>query len=230
MKGRLIGALWIIAALLIGYFAWDGALLPFLLFFCFMMAMGEIIAVSDYNPWRMRPFMGKLKQIHVVQAVVLCLAMFQIWFMDRSEMALVIIVCVLSDIGGFTVGKMIGKHKVGFLRQVSPNKTWEGYLGGYIFALFAIVLAPAFIGIKLNPAEICFILVGGLVAEVGDLLGSASKRRLGVKDSNEELMNYPFFRILEYPIKGHGGYLDRVDSLALGLVVFAIIKYVASLL
>ena len=150
--------------------------------------------------------------------------------MNRSEMALVIIVCVLSDVGAFTFGKTIGKHKVGFLRQVSPNKTWEGYLGGYIFALFAIVLAPAFIGVKLTSTEVCFILVGGLVAEIGDLLGSASKRRLGVKDSNEELMNYPFFRILEYPIEGHGGYLDRVDSLALGLVVFAIIKYVASLL
>ena len=230
MKGRLIGALWIIAALLIGYFAWDGVLLPFLLFFCLVMAFGEIVAISDYNPWRMRPLMGKLKQIHVVQAAVLCFAMLEIWFMNRKEMALVILVCVLADLGAFTIGKSIGKHKVGFLRQVSPNKTWEGYLGGYIFALFAIVLAPAFFDIELNHTVIWFIVAGGLVAEIGDLLGSACKRRLGIKDSNEELMCYPFFRILEYPVKGHGGYLDRVDSLALGLVVFAIIKYVASLL
>ena len=43
-------------------------------------------------------------------------------------------------------------------------------------------------------------------------------------------MNYKFWRILEYPLKGHGGYLDRVDSLALGLVAYGIIKVVASLL
>ena len=229
MKGRLIGALWIIAALAIGYFAWGGALFSALLFFCLLMALGEIIAITDYNPWRMRPYMGKLKQIHLLQTIVLCVAMINVWFFSRDELTLVIIVCVLSDVGAFTVGKTIGKHKVRFLRQVSPNKTWEGYVGGIVFALFAIPLAPALFGIDLTPVAITFILCGGLVAELGDLLGSACKRRLGIKDSNEELMYYPFFRILEYPVKGHGGYLDRVDSLALGLVVFAIIKYVASL-
>ena len=230
MKGRLIGALWIIAALLIGYFAWDGALFSALLFFCLLMAVGEVIAVSDYNPWRMRPFMGKLRHIHIVQALVLCIAMLEVWRFSRDELTLVILVCVLSDVGAFVVGKTIGRHKVKFLRQISPNKTWEGYIGGIVFALFAIVLAPAIFGIELNAATISFIICGGLIAEIGDLLGSACKRRLGIKDSNEELMNYPFFRILEYPVKGHGGYLDRVDSLALGLVAFAIIRYVASLL
>ncbi len=229
MKGRLIGALWIIAALAIGYFVWEGALFSALLFFCLLMALGEIVAITDYNPWRMRPYVGKLKQIHLLQAIVLGIAMINVWFLGRDELTLIIIVCVLSDVGAFTVGKTIGQHKVRFLRQVSPNKTWEGYIGGIIFALFAVPLAPALFGIDLSPINLGFILCGGLVAELGDLLGSACKRRLGVKDSNEELINYPFFRILEYSVKGHGGYLDRVDSLALGLVVYAIIKYVASL-
>lgn len=230
MKGRLIGALWIIAALLAAYMIDGGRYFFLLIWFCMAMAYGEIYAVSDINPWRMRPYMDKLKYVHVVEGAILAAAVIAAWFLSRDEFVMVIMVCVLSDVGAFAVGKLFGKHKVAALKQISPNKTYEGYIGGVIFPLMAIILAPAIFGVYLNGSLIVFAFCGGLVAEIGDLLGSATKRRLGMKDSNEELMNYKFWRILEYPLKGHGGYLDRVDSLALGLVAYGIIKVVASLL
>ena len=88
---------------------------------------------------------------------------------------MVIMVCVLSDVGAFAVGKLFGKRKVAALKQISPNKTYEGYIGGVIFPLMAIILAPATFGVYLNGPLIVFAFCGGLVAEIGDLLGSATK-------------------------------------------------------
>ena len=71
MKGRLIGALWIIAALLAAYMIDGGRYFFLLIWFCMAMAYGEIYAVSDINPWRMRPYMDKLKYVRVVEGAIL---------------------------------------------------------------------------------------------------------------------------------------------------------------
>lgn len=230
MKGRLIGALWIIAALALAYFAFDGQYFFVLVWFALAMAYAEIYVVTDANPWRMTPYDGKFKNIHMFQSCILVFAAVEAWFVNLDEIVMIILVCVLSDVGAFTVGKLIGKHKVTFLRQISPNKTYEGYIGGIIAPLFALLLGPALFGVEPTLPLLIWVIMGGLAAEIGDLLGSATKRCLGMKDSNEELIKYGVFRILEHPVKGHGGYLDRVDSLAFGLSAYAIIKLVASLL
>jgi phosphatidate cytidylyltransferase len=111
-----------------------------------------------------------------------------------------------SDIGAYAVGRTIGRHKL--IPAVSPAKTVEGAVGGLIAS---IVVAWAFANGVLRPAaQLGFkwypwglILFGALVsvaAQVGDLAESLLKREAGVKDSS---------RI----IPGHGGILDRLDSL-----------------
>ena len=227
MKGRLIGALWIIAALLIAYFTFDGRYFNLLILFCLLIALAEE-SVAEFDISRPRG-PDKLRAFPELQVIVLMVAMFGTLTVRHEEIAYLIIVCALSDVGAFTVGKLVGKHKVAFLREISPKKSWEGYIAGLIFPILAIWLTPLILGIQFEKGMLIYLAIGGLLAEVGDLLGSATKRAFVMKDSNEALIKYKFFRVLEYPMIGHGGYLDRLDSLSLSLFGYAIIRNLASL-
>ncbi len=110
-----------------------------------------------------------------------------------------------NDVAQFTWGKLFGKHKI--VPKVSPKKTWEGFLGGFVST---IVLA-AFAGPYLTPLPSHYAAVAGAIIALSGFLGditiSAFKRDLGVKDSGGL-------------IPGHGGILDRVDSLTYAAPVF----------
>lgn len=226
MKGRIIGALWIIAALSLTYFTFDGQYFSLLMCVCLFFALCEEVA-GAVEPWRPKGA-DSLRNMPDIEASILAIAMLVVFSMNRYELLLVILVCCLSDVGAFAIGMLIGKHKVKALKGVSPNKSWEGYIAGAIFPVLAIWIGPLF-GISIGTEAIAYIACGGVLAEVGDLLGSATKRRLCMKDSNEAVMSYRFFRIVEYPVAGHGGYLDRLDSWSLGFVGYAIIRYLVSL-
>lgn len=103
-----------------------------------------------------------------------------------------------NDIAQYIWGKLLGKHKI--IPKVSPNKTWEGFLGGLLTTLLvAWGLAPS-----LTPMNFQHSLEAGLIIPlagfIGDVVISAVKRDIGVKDSGSLL-------------PGHGGILDRIDSL-----------------
>lgn len=131
----------------------------------------------------------------------------------------VILLTEMNDIFQALVGKQIGRHKI--TPRVSPNKTWEGFLGGAVVTLvLALVLAPltplsdrlapSWIGPELL-ARMFWPLLAGLTIVVagflGDLNMSAVKRDAGVKDASTLL-------------PGMGGTLDRVDSLTLSAPTF----------
>lgn len=104
----------------------------------------------------------------------------------------------LNDISQYLWGKSLGRHKV--LPTVSPNKTWEGLLGGIITTIvLAVILAPWLTPFNLTHAFWLGLLLG-IAGFIGDVTVSALKRDLGVKDSGNLL-------------PGHGGILDRIDSL-----------------
>lgn len=106
-----------------------------------------------------------------------------------------------NDTFAFFTGKNIGKHKL--LERISPNKTIEGFIGGMVFTFGAsFILANQFTSFSL----VQWIVIAGIVSifgVLGDLIESMFKRQAGVKDSS----NF---------IPGHGGFLDRFDS-----VIFA---------
>jgi phosphatidate cytidylyltransferase len=106
-----------------------------------------------------------------------------------------------SDTFAFLVGKNIGKHKL--LERISPNKTIEGFIGGMVFTFLAsLILANQFTSLTQKQ----WLVIAGIVSifgVLGDLIESMFKRQAGVKDSS----NF---------IPGHGGFLDRFDS-----VIFA---------
>ena len=120
-----------------------------------------------------------------------------------------IIVCVLSmiwinDTGAYIVGSLIGRHKM--LPKLSPKKSWEGFLGGIVFNIGAAFIFSNWFrldSLKLFTTASGWIYIGicvSVLATLGDLFESMLKRSLGIKD---------FGSI----IPGHGGILDRIDSL-----------------
>ena len=126
------------------------------------------------------------------------------------ERALILLVIVWStDIGAYFCGSVIGGKKLA--PQISPNKTWAGFLGGGLIAvilggILCVLLLlpytpytiPYSIALLLAP----FIVFVSIMGQLGDLLESWMKRAAGVKDTGTI-------------IPGHGGLLDRVDSLLL---------------
>jgi CDP-diglyceride synthetase len=109
-----------------------------------------------------------------------------------------VIVTVAADVASLLVGSAFGRHPLA--PSVSPNKTWEGFLGGAVAAVLVAVIVVHFI----HPWTISKALVLGIVvavvAPIGDLSQSMIKRHLGVKDMGRLM-------------PGHGGILDRVDGL-----------------
>ncbi len=107
----------------------------------------------------------------------------------------------ICDSAAFHVGRSIGKHKL--FPRVSPNKSWEGAIAGFLGAIAAAVAARYLVlGYLSLPQAVMLGAIVGTVGQLGDLLESLLKRDAGVKDSSNL-------------IPGHGGVLDRFDSLLL---------------
>lgn len=124
----------------------------------------------------------------------------------------ILMISVLADTGAYFSGKFFGKHKMA--PQVSPKKTLEGAFGGIVLASVLSSLFFEFLGQTSRASFWDFLLISiGLVfvSIFGDLFESLLKRHCGVKDSGNIL-------------PGHGGVLDRIDSVIAILPVFACIE------
>jgi phosphatidate cytidylyltransferase len=112
---------------------------------------------------------------------------------------------ILADIGGYAFGVTFGRHKLA--PRVSPNKSWEGLIGGLLVATVAGASILPLLDEQFTPLIGATIAVAAAAASaVGDLAESMIKRDLGVKD-------------LGGVLPGHGGILDRVDGILLALPV-----------
>ncbi|MGX4763356.1 phosphatidate cytidylyltransferase [Holzapfeliella sp. JNUCC 72] len=118
---------------------------------------------------------------------------------------LLLVIIWITDSGAYLVGRTIGKHPL--YKPISPNKTIEGSVGGVVVAILASLLYTSLV--PLNMSWVQVIIISGLlsiVGQIGDLVESAYKRFYQVKDSGTIL-------------PGHGGILDRFDSLLFVLPV-----------
>lgn len=126
----------------------------------------------------------------------------------------------INDSGAYIVGSLTGRHKL--CPSISPNKTWEGFIGGCVLTIIGSILldvyCKSFFGMDEFPLWI-WITIGVLTCifgTFGDLLESKIKRFYGAKDSG-------------HWIPGHGGILDRIDSFILAYPVVAIILCILDL-
>jgi len=120
----------------------------------------------------------------------------------------------LADIGAYFCGKKFGKIKIA--KNISPGKTLEGLLGGFICNIIFILLL--FIYLKINLFEgLLLALIITALSLYGDIYESFLKRRANVKDSGSM-------------IPGHGGFLDRMDSfcptIPILYILFEIFRYI----
>ncbi len=111
-----------------------------------------------------------------------------------------------ADVGAYTFGRWLGRIKLA--PAVSPGKTWEGVSGGLLVAAAAAWIAAILIGLPAG-ALLALGVVTALVSVLGDLAVSVFKRNVGLKDTGTLL-------------PGHGGVMDRIDSLTAAIPVFVL--------
>ena len=132
---------------------------------------------------------------------------FFIFFFKFAQLKILLIilllVCIASDIGGYIFGKIFKGPK---LSKISPNKTVAGAIGSLLLSSLVILLLFYFINEKLNYLTIVVAMITSIFCQLGDLFFSFLKRKANLKNTGNFL-------------PGHGGVLDRLDSILLGIPI-----------
>lgn len=149
----------------------------------------------------------------LVGAVVLLptwLAMVQLRILGPAVLLAIFAVVWMADIAAYFSGKAFGKRKLA--PSISPGKTWEGAAGAAVgVVIYGVVVRAAFaLDVPALPLWILLLLGVTAISIIGDLYESLLKRKAGIKDSSNVL-------------PGHGGVLDRIDSLTSTLPVVALL-------
>ncbi len=179
---------------------------PFLILAFWVSA---IVALQQY------PKNKEFWKSKIVALVTGCLVLVPAWGMlnalhySSPKWVLYVLTLIwVADIAAYFVGKRFGKNQLAPL--ISPGKTWEGAIGALMTSLIVIVLGYRFL--MPNIAPLPWLLLGMITvvfSVVGDLFESFYKRIRGVKDSGTIL-------------PGHGGILDRIDSITAAVPIFAV--------
>ena len=153
-----------------------------------------------------------------VYIVIPCLIM--VWLRNNSQFGVYFVMWFLiviwsTDIGAYVFGRSIGGLKLA--PQISPNKTWSGFFGGIISAITVSVIFKIFLYPQLIISVFVFACVFiSVIGQIGDLFESWCKRKLGVKDTGNI-------------IPGHGGVLDRVDSILLSAPMAGLLAIISQI-
>lgn len=163
----------------------------------FPLLFGAVIALFSYvfhDETRLEELCGYFMCIIYIPYFV-----FQLAYLDHTPfLALVFVISFGTDTCAYLVGSTFGKHKS--FPSISPNKSWEGTIGGIVGCVILSVIYLFFNHQDINVLAILFIVVASISSQLGDLLASKIKRRVGIKDYGKIL-------------PGHGGMMDRFDSI-----------------
>lgn len=173
-----------------------------------LWVMGYPGSARLWSNWPVRAAMGVL----VLAPTWLALCYLRVQGQGVLLIVYVLLVVVTADVGAYFAGHAWGRGRAKLAFNVSPGKSWAGFWGGLVasqaLALLVAQLWPGGLPIGL-PAFMILSGVASLASVLGDLLESMLKRQRGVKDSGTLL-------------PGHGGLLDRLDSLTAAIPVFTL--------
>ncbi len=176
------------------------SLVPFLIYLIARLVEELYARCPDPVGALSRSFAG---QLYIALPLTLLVVLYNVVATPHIVLAMFIFIW-LNDTGAFCVGSLIGRRRL--FERISPKKSWEGFWGGMAFCIVSAILMHTFFDNcfgHLSMAEmIFFAVVVSVFATWGDLVESLIKRAVNVKDSGNIM-------------PGHGGILDRIDSLLL---------------
>ena len=171
---------------------------------CFFISVYEWNNISKKNKY------NKIGYIFIFFSF-LSIYNLRINIVDDSIFLLIVIICISTDVGGYIFGKVFRGPK---LTIYSPNKTFAGMLGSFIFSiLFMFIFIKYYDAPEPSIKIVLFILIISFISQLGDIIVSYFKRLANVKDTGNI-------------IPGHGGLLDRIDGM---LFVFPFSNIIISL-
>ncbi len=202
----------VLTGLILGLIFWTlFAYLPPIYFSCIL---GLILALIIIFEWKNFFSIKKLSYWLVMPFYpILPFALLITMNQEPAYHSLLFILFILVfsfDTGSYCIGSIIGHHKLA--PSISPGKTWEGCIGGWLFACIGLYLVLWELGRSKSALFIgifCFFV--GILSLIGDLGESWLKRRAGIKDSGTLL-------------PGHGGFLDRFDGILFTVFFFYLFR------
>lgn len=168
-----------------------------------ILAMGTWISLAAFRlQWGPKGYANDIGAFSVAIIYVAAMLSFSVDLAHHSNgferVFSVMLLTIANDTGGFFAGVRFGKHKMSPI--ISPRKTWEGFAGGLVLqVLIGVLVVPNYLLDISQMQGLIMALVLTVTATFGDLIESAIKRDLQIKDSSDV-------------IPGHGGVLDRVDA------------------
>ena len=197
LKRAIFGTIYIVVMWTASYYSNESR---FILFF-------SLTLISIYEILKIRS--GKSKVFHIFYV---CTIMS--WYLiELKTLLFVFILTWTFDTFAYLIGTKYGKHKM--IPNISPKKSWEGFIGGLIMSVIIsfVLFNLDFFSNETN--SIILIIIGFILpftATIGDLIVSQFKRQSGVKDTGTI-------------IPGHGGVLDRIDALMITIpIIFILTK------
>ncbi|MBR1801804.1 phosphatidate cytidylyltransferase [Candidatus Saccharibacteria bacterium] len=230
-KSRLITGLILALAVIIGILTPDAKLFRILFLVGGLMACFEL-----YMAHRTQIYRGiamRDDRILIFEYVILFIAVYSIFFyLTREEIVLVILGAISTDIFAYFAGSAL--HGLFFktkpFPKTSPKKSWEGIIGGYLGCVMVLLITIKIMYGSLSAPLIIFVATCPVISIFGDFFASFCKRFLKIKDSSDcvESSGPAFARTLEKLMTGHGGYLDRVDSISMVACLMFWLKFIAN--
>lgn len=195
-------SLWLSAAAATALFVALVRVQPDLPLWAFLLVTAFALAALLWRRTRMGDHIGGWWLAAVLYAGVLGAHIVLIRPFDDGQRWLLLLLAAtfITDTAAYAAGRLVGRHRL--WPAVSPNKTWEGFAGGLAGGAAAAIAALLLLDLHraiATEAIVAIAIALPLAAVAGDLLESALKRRMGVKDMSGLLL-------------GHGGFADRIDS------------------
>ena len=233
-KKRIITGLILAAIVICGLVFFEGKLFALGYTLAAMMVILELATAMVFTDRVTDPYDGiRTLLLGIVIQLIVFFSMVEVWQLSAKVIALAIVTACVNDTSAYFVGRGLG-HKFfpgSPFPKVSPKKTWEGIIGGWVITACVLALVgmlPIYADLSRRVLN-SLIWFGAFFGILGDFLASFYKRRTHLKDSGEVLLrSKTVLSQVEKPLASHGGYLDRLDSISSLIIFIAFLIHITS--